>query len=66
MAAVLRRGLYGGARSPYGDFGLKPEHIKGAVKVFTRRGLYCGARSRQGVYADADFQRVTERHLMML
>jgi len=52
MMAVTRRGLYSGARSPYGSFsGKVAEAGKPFVKRFTRLALYGVARVLYGDFS---------------
>ena len=46
MVAVTRKGLYGGARQPYGDFSTKQPAGPHSPAHITRLGLYGGLRHR--------------------
>ena len=49
--AKTRLGLYGGPRSPYGDFTKAAPSVKTFSGAYVRLGLYGGSRSPYGSFA---------------
>jgi hypothetical protein len=59
---ATRLGLYGGPRSPYGDFSLKgaASGTKSFTSVFTRHGLHGGPRKPYGSFAGKEASEGTK------